>query len=55
MNLVEKRGEMGGTQAKVTLPNLAGWWAGACAGQGKLGKAEGGAGHMQRGWPRDLV
>lgn len=37
MNLEEKRGETGGTQAKVTLQNLAGRWAGVCAGQGKLG------------------
>lgn len=39
MNLEEKRGETGGTQAKVTLQNLAGRWAGICAGQGKLGYA----------------
>lgn len=37
MNLEEKWGETGGTQAKVTLQNLAGRWAGVCAGQGKLG------------------
>lgn len=37
MNLEEKRWETGGTQAKVTLQNLAGRWAGVCAGQGKLG------------------